>query len=139
MIKAEISLRVRYSETDRMGYVYYGNYAAYFEVARVELLRSLGVTYRELEDKGILLPVANYTVNFHKPAYYDEVLTIHTIINTEPTVRITFDYVVYNAAVEKLCSAQTTLVFVNASTGKPTSPPDELRTLFKKHFHDGSD
>jgi acyl-CoA thioester hydrolase len=88
MFVSEYKIRVRYAETDRMGYVYYGNYATYFEVARVEALRRLGVSYRQLEDSGILLPVLNYSVKFLKPVYYDEEIKIITAIPELPGARI---------------------------------------------------
>jgi acyl-CoA thioester hydrolase len=112
-----------------MGYVYYGNYAAYLEVARVEALRSLGITYRELEDQGVLLPVSEYHIRYLKPAYYDELLTIKTVIPGSSGVRLLFNYEVLNASGDLLAVASTTLVFVNAATGKPCSPPEHITTL----------
>ena len=88
MFNTETKIRVRYAETDRMGYVYYGNYATYFEVARVESLRTMGMTYKEMEDQGIILPVLEYYIKFIKPAFYDDLLTIKTTIPTLPTARI---------------------------------------------------
>ena len=129
MVQSEIQLRVRYSETDRMGYVYYGNYAAYLEVARVETLRTLGISYRELEDEGILLPVSEYQIRYLKPAYYDEVLTIRTVIPGPSGVRLLFNYEILNAKAELIAVASTTLVFVTAATGKPCSPPKEISEL----------
>lgn len=119
----DYQLRVRYAETDRMGYVYYGNYAAYFEVARVEMLRSMGITYKALEDSGILLPVAQYEVKYHKPAYYDDVLNIRTYIHEKPNVRLTFDYETYNAEQVLLNTAKVVLVFLRAETMKPMQAP----------------
>lgn len=129
MLQSEIQIRVRYSETDRMGYVYYGNYAAYLEVARVEALRSLGITYRELEDDGVLLPVADYQIRYLKPAYYDELLTIKTNVPGASGVRLLFNYEILNAKNELIAVASTTLVFVNAASGKPCSPPAEIAAL----------
>ena len=80
MYKSEVKLRVRYAETDQMGYCYYGNYAQYFEVARVESLRSLGVAYKDLEDMGILLPVTHFQIKHLKPAFYDENLSVKSYI-----------------------------------------------------------
>ena len=76
MFKAKTQIRVRYAETDQMGYVYYGNYAMYFEVARVEALRSVGFSYREMEDSGILMPVLESHITYLKPGKYDDLLTI---------------------------------------------------------------
>jgi acyl-CoA thioester hydrolase len=90
MFLNETNLRVRYAETDRMGYVYYGNYAGYYEVGRVEALRSLGMSYREMEDSGIMLPVLTYSIKYFKPSYYDDLLTIQTIIPEIPGTRIKF-------------------------------------------------
>ncbi len=80
MIRNEIKLRVRYGETDQMGYVYYGNYAQFFEVGRVEWLRNLGFSYKKIEESGLMLPVLKLNVNFLKPAVYDDLLTVVTIL-----------------------------------------------------------
>ena len=90
MIKTETTLRVRYGETDQMGYVYYGVYAQYYEVGRVEAMRSLGISYREMEESGILMPVINLTINYKKPALYDDEVRIVTSVKDIPGVRITF-------------------------------------------------
>src|SRR5258706_4877260 len=105
MFVTEVKIRVRYGETDRMGYVYYGNYAQYFEVARVEALRSLGFSYRTLEDEGIILPVLNYSVKYIRPAFYDDELTIKVVIKEMPMARIRFDYEVYNEKKELITIA----------------------------------
>ncbi len=132
MYKFDINLRVRYSETDRMGYCYYGNYAHFFEVARVEALRNLGFTYKKMENDGILLPVIEFNIRYLKPAYYDDLLTISTSINILPSTRIKFDYETYNEKKEKLNFATTSLVFVNKITGKPLKSPDELIEQLKE-------
>lgn len=130
MYTNDIHLRVRYAETDQMGYVYYGNYATYFEVARVESLRSLGLSYKEMELSGILLPVLEYHSKFIRPAKYDDLLTIHTIIPQLPGVRICFEYEVYNEQKELLCQAKTTLAFIQAHNKRPCgAPPQFLNTI----------
>ncbi|CAN5538616.1 thioesterase family protein [soil metagenome] len=134
MYQTEFQLRVRYSETDRMNYVYYGNYAQYFEVARVEALRSLGISYREMEEKGILLPVLNYSVNFIRPAFYDELLTIKTIIPSLPAARILFEYETYNESDVLINTAKTTLVFVDKKSMKPCAAPHEVMEKLAKYF-----
>jgi acyl-CoA thioester hydrolase len=126
MFRSEIQLRVRYSETDRMNYVYYGNYAQYFEVARVEALRSLGITYKTMEEEGILLPVLEYSIRYFKPAFYDDLLTIKTIIPSLPAARIFFEYETLNNNGDLLNKASTTLVFVKSSNGKPCGAPSDL-------------
>ena len=92
MYSFETKIRVRYGETDQMSFAYYGVYAQYYEVGRVELLRSLGVTYKKLEDMGFALPVVSLNINYKKPAYYDDELTIRTTIKELPSVKITFYY-----------------------------------------------
>lgn len=126
MFKHESTVRVRYSETDRMGYCYYGNYAQFFEIGRVEALRELGFPYKELEDEGILLPVLDYSIKYLSPAYYDDHLRIVTIIKQLPTTRFLFEYEVYNQRDEKITIGNTTLVFVNSKTKKPMACPKEL-------------
>src|SRR6185295_1633646 len=96
MYITEIKIRVRYAETDQMGYVYYGNYAAYFEVARVETLRNLGFSYKKLEEEGIMLPVLSFSTRYNKPAFYDDELIIKVSIKELPMARIRFDYETYN-------------------------------------------
>lgn len=126
MVKDEIKVRVRYAETDRMGYVYYGNYATYFEVARVELLRKLGFNYIDLEDSGIALPVADMSIKYIKPAFYDQLLTVRTTITEAKGVRIKFCYETFNDAEELINSAETTLVFISTSTNRPCAIPEDL-------------
>jgi acyl-CoA thioester hydrolase len=133
MYQTELKIRVRYAETDRMGYSYYGNYATYFEVARVEALRNIGVTYRQLEDEGILLPVSEYSIKFHKPAYYDDELLIITKIPVMPTARIRFEYHTFRGD-EHLNTAFTELVFVDKLSGRPMRCPDYILELFKGYF-----
>ncbi len=119
----DTQIRVRYAEADRMGYVYYGNYAMYFESARTEMLRSLGFSYKEWEDSGIILPVRELQIRYLAPAFYDDLLTIRTIIKEKPDVRITFFHEVYNEKGEKTCSGSLVLVFVKSETRRPTRAP----------------
>jgi acyl-CoA thioester hydrolase len=128
----ENKVRVRYAETDRMGYCYYGNFATYFEVGRVEALRSLGVSYKKLEDDGIILPVLDFQIKYFKPALYDEELRIETVIEQVKGARIFFSYKTYNEQNELLNQATTTLVFVDFQTKRPISPPDYLVEILAK-------
>lgn len=134
MISHETQLRVRYAETDQMGYVYYGNYATYFEVARVETFRHIGFSYKEMEDVGIMMPVLEYKTKYIKPARYDDLLTIKIIIKDKPGIRIRFDYEVYNEAKVLLNVSETTLVFVNKETGKPSMPGGHFQQLMHQFF-----
>lgn len=134
MFIAETSMRVRYGETDRMGYAYYGNYAEYYEVGRVEALRNLGWNYKEMEDSGILLPVYTYSIKYLKPALYDDMLIVKTMIKEMPAARIKFEYEMFNGKGEKLNEGETTLVFVSASTKKPCGAPKGFLDALKSYF-----
>jgi acyl-CoA thioester hydrolase len=136
MFVQDFHVRVRYSETDQMGYVYYGNYAQYFEVARVEALRSMGLSYRKMEEQGVFLPVLEYNIKYYKPAFYDDELRIETKIPTLPGSRIHFTYCTYNKEGVLLNEAATTLVFVSKETQKPCKPPVELMEKLAPHFQE---
>lgn len=131
MYKHQDKLRVRYAHTDRMGYCYYGNYAQFFEIGRVEALRGLGFSYKSMEDNGILLPVIDFNIKYLAPAFYDDLLTINTFIKELPTARIKFDYEIFNESGEKLNLGSTTLVFINKNSGKPIKCPLELTKQLK--------
>lgn len=135
MFSHQVSLRVRYAETDRMGYAYYGNYAMYYEVARVEALRALGFSYKELEDEGTLLPVLEFRIKYLKPAFYDDELTVKVMITELPKARIRFEYETYNSARVMINTGETTLVFVDKNTGKPKSAPDRILNKLKEFIH----
>lgn len=117
-------IRTRYGETDQMGVIYYGIYPQYLEVARVEWLRSLGISYKELEALGVMLPVVSLQINYKRPARYDELLSITLTLREKPTSKITFDYQIFNEEKQLLAEANTTLVFVNEETFKPIKCPD---------------
>ncbi|MDO4229720.1 MAG: thioesterase family protein [Capnocytophaga sp.] len=127
----DYALRTRYAETDQMGVVYYGNYPQYLELGRVEWLRSLGISYKQMEDEGIILPVVSLQINYKKPALYDELITIRTILKEVPNTKITFDYEVINEKGEVISTANTTLVFVDFKTWRPTRCPEKLITLIE--------
>lgn len=134
MISKEIQIRVRYAETDKMGYVYYGNYATYFEVARVETFREVGFSYKEMEEAGILMPVMEYKTKYIRPARYDDLLTIKVVVKNQPTARILFEYEVYNEEGTLLTTAETTLVFINAVTNRPCVPGEYFKSKIDKYF-----
>ena len=124
MYATETKIRVRYSETDRMGYCYYGNYAQYFEIGRIEWLSSLGVSYKEMEAQGIMLPVVVLNINYSKPAFYEDVLIITTSLIKPPEVSIEFKYELHNEGGELLTTAYTKLVFVDSKSRSPIRCPD---------------
>ncbi len=125
-------IRVRYSETDQMRVVYHGNYAQYFEIGRVEWLRNKGISYKWMEENGIMLPVVSLTMNYKKPARYDEVLTLKTILKNRTTVKIEFDYELYNEKDELLTTGNSILVFVDMKTGKPVAPPQYILDILNR-------
>ncbi len=124
--KFSTNIRVRYGETDQMGVVYHGNYATYFEIARTEWLRNLGVTYKDLENNGIMLPVISLSFNFVKSAKYDDLLTISVFFKKNPLVKIEFDYEIYNQNKEKISTGNSVLAFIDMKTNKPIKCPDYI-------------
>lgn len=127
---------MRYAETDQMGVVYYGVYAQYFEVGRVESLRDLGIRYRALEEQGIMLPVRRLEVNFRAPARYDDWLTIETTVQEMPQTRILFAHRILNEANQVLCTGTVELIFVDALSRRPRMAPAEVLDALKPYFSD---
>ena len=134
MIHTTHTIRVRYAETDPMKYVYYGNYATYLEVGRVELFRQLGMSYEAIEQQGFWLPVADFSIKYLKPAYYDESLEIHTFIKKIPGARVEFEYEIYNESKQKITEAKTTLFFLDSKRNKIVKCPDFLMKLIEKNW-----
>ena len=118
----EIQIRVRYGETDQMGVVYHGNYALYLEMGRIEWLRRLGISYKEMEDNGIMLPVVSLNINYKKSAGYDDVINVKTQLKNKPTAKIEFEYEITNDKGEVLTTASTVLVFIAVSYTHLTLP-----------------
>jgi acyl-CoA thioester hydrolase len=128
----QTQIRVRYSETDQMGVVYHGNYAPYFEIGRVEWLRNKGISYKSMEENGIMLPVVSLTMNYKKSARYDELLTLKTILKKQTTVKIEFEYELYNESGELLTTGSSILVFVDMKTGRPIAPPQYISEVLNR-------
>lgn len=133
MLSIETKIRVRYGETDRMGYLHHSVYPLYFEEGRTELMRNIGMDYKQMEDSGILLPVRNLSITYYYPAFYDDILTIKTELRKMPTAKIIFDYIAQRGD-KKLCEAQTTLVFVDSVNRKPVRPPEIFMSFLKENF-----
>ncbi len=129
----EIEIRVRYGETDQMGYVYHGNYPQYLEMGRIEWLRKLGVSYKKMEGEGIMLPVLSLNINFKKSAYYDDVINVKTQLLKMPSARIEFEYEIKNEKGEIISTANTVLVFVNMKTKKPIRCPNNILDKLQKN------
>ena len=135
MIKSESKLRVRYGETDQMGYVYYGVYAQYYEVGRVDAMRQLGFSYKDVEAKGILMPVVEFIVNYKKPAFYYDEITIITYIKKKPEgLKIIFDYECYNSKKELLNTGKVTLVCLDKLTQKMVKLPNWFNKALSSFF-----
>ena len=134
MYTHETKIRVRYAETDKMGFVYYGNYPAYYEVARVEGFRALGFPYKEMEDAGIGMPVLTLQVKYHGPAKYDDLLTIKLMIPEMPRARMRFLYEIRNEAGELVNSGETILAFMNMETGRPVKMPERMKASISPFF-----
>ncbi|WP_396159209.1 acyl-CoA thioesterase [Flavobacterium sp.] len=131
MKEHQIQFRVRYSETDQMSVVYHGNYVPYFEMGRVEWLRNKGISYKSLEESGIALPIVSMTINYKKPARYDDLLTVITKFKGHSSVKIEFDYEIRNENNELLTTAHFILVFVDINTGKAMHPPQYILDILK--------
>lgn len=135
MYESITTARVRYAETDQMNVVYYGNYAQYFEIGRVEAIRALGISYKKLEEMGILLPVVELHIKYLRSAHYDDLLTIKTTLKELPVNhRIEFHQEVYNEEEKLLTTGSVVLYFVNSKTMKKTNIPVELYEKLKGYF-----
>ena len=136
MYVSETTIRVRYGETDQMGYVYYGFYAMYYEVGRVESLRQLGLTYKSLEEIGIIMPVLENHSTFLAPARYDDLLRVVTTLREKPGVKIRFEYEIFNEEKKLLHRGETLLVFIDRKTNKPCKPPKVMIDVLAPYFNE---
>ncbi|MES2279437.1 MAG: thioesterase family protein [Bacteroidota bacterium] len=134
MFEHTTKIRVRYGETDQMGYMYYGNYAEFFEVGRVEMLRSVGMTYSSMEQSGIMMPVLELKCKYIRPARYDEEIRVHVIMDKMPGVKIHFRYELFNEKDELIHQAETLLAFINMKTNRPCLPSQEFIDKMKPFF-----
>lgn len=134
MFTNEVQVRVRYADTDQMGYVYYGKYASFYEIARVEALRNIGISYKELEDQGVMMPVLENHSYYLQPAQFDEVLTIKVMIKEIPTAKMTFHYEIYNETGQLIHRGETVLVFISKASRKIMRPPKMLAEVLKPYF-----
>ncbi|MDR2232882.1 MAG: acyl-CoA thioesterase [Tannerella sp.] len=134
MLTYEMTIRVRYKETDAMGVVHHSNYATYYESARTEMLRSLGTSYRDIEHSGILMPVHEINMKFYKPAFYDDLLTVKLIVRRMPSVRMIFEHEIFNERGELVNTGTVVLTLLDVLTRKVCRPPKELTDLFAKYF-----
>jgi acyl-CoA thioester hydrolase len=127
----ESFVKVRYAETDQMGVVHHGNYAQYLEIARLDWLSALGISYKTMEENGVMLPVYELNTKFLKPAVFDDELKIQVNLKELPSVKITFEYLIFNQCEDLLTKAYTTLVFMDAKTKKPIRCPQYILDKLK--------
>ena len=131
----ESKVRVRYIETDQMGIVHHANYAQYYELARTECFEACsGMSYATMEAEGVMLPILELQSKYLKPAYYNQVLTIKSIVRTLPSVRLPVEYEIYNELNELINTGKTTLVFVNKETRRPCQPPESFMKNVRQYF-----
>jgi len=123
MVCSETIIRVRYGETDKMGYLYYGHYPAYFEASRTDMIRLFGFTYKEIEEQGIIMPVRSLKVDYKRPAHYDELLSVKYCITILPVIKLDIDYEIYNPQKQLICTGNTILAYVDVKTGRPRRAP----------------
>ncbi|MDG1806057.1 thioesterase family protein [Flavicella sp.] len=134
MIENNTSFKIRYAETDQMGYAHHGNYAQYFEIGRLELLHELGISYKKMEEEGLILPVYSINTRFIQPAKFDDTVRLRTILKEIPTARITFEYEIYNAENKKISTGETVLVFVDTKKNRPIKIPQNLLSKIMDKF-----
>lgn len=134
MITHEVKIRVRYKDTDKMGVVYHSNYIVYYEEARTELFRALGMPYAELEAQGIMTPILEVESKYLAPAYYDEVVTVRATIAEEPMARMNITYEVMDEAGKVINTGRTVLGFVNAQTRRPCRAPEAMLKVIRERL-----
>lgn len=135
MYESVTQMRVRYAETDQMNVVYYGNYAQYFEVGRVESVRQLGYTYKDMEQSGVIMPVVEMHVRYLRPATYDDLLTVKTTLREMPVDhRLEFFHEVFNEEGKLLCAGAVKLYFLNAADRSKTNIPEALKKKLQPFF-----
>ncbi len=136
MFTFDYPYRVRYADVDQMGYMYYGNYARLYEIGRVEALRDLGLSYKEMEDNGVMMPVYENYSRFIQPTKYDELLTIRVMVEEMPKTRFKFKYEILNEAQQKVHTGATTLVFIQMQTNRLTVCPEAIRAVLQPFLLD---
>lgn len=131
MISFEHKLRVEYHHTDQMGIVHHSNYIKFFEAARTEWLRAAGMTYAEMERRGVMMPIVDVHVKYRQPAYYDEVLSVRVFVDELPMARMTFRYEIRGEDGRDVASGTTTLGFIDSVTRRPQRAPEWLMEVLR--------
>lgn len=138
MIKHIVQIRTLYGEVDQMGYVYHANYVSYCHRARTELMRNYGLHDAFLEENNILMPVLSFDIQYKKPAYYDDLLSIKIEVEEMPETRMKFKFKIYNQIKDLLCVANSSVAFVDKNTRKPFKAPDILVDKISHYFSESS-
>ena len=136
MISFECKIRVEYHHTDQMGIVHHSNYIKFFEVARTEWLRSAGLTYAEMERRGVMMPIVDINVKYRQPAYYDELLSVTAIVEDMPMARMLFKYEIRGEDGRDIASGSTTLGFIDKETRRPQRAPKWLMEVLERVFQE---
>jgi acyl-CoA thioester hydrolase len=131
MISFETQIRVEYHDTDQMGVVHHSNYVKFFEVARTEWLRAIGLTYAEMERRGVMMPIVDVAVKYRNPAVYDELISVTAFVDALPMARMTFRYEVRGEDGREIASGSTTLGFIDSVTRRPMRAPQWLLEVIK--------
>ena len=137
MLTRDFKFRVWYKDTDQMGIVHHSNYICYYEAARSEFLRALGMSFAEVERRGIMMPILEVQSKYRKPAYFDELLTVRIILREMPSTRINFFYEIYNERGDLLNTGMTQLGFIHSDSRRPCRCPEWFLELIRSRF--GSD
>ncbi len=134
MISKDIDIRVRYKDTDKMGVVYHSNYIVFYEVARTEMFRELGISYAELEKRGVIMPILEVESKYREPAYYDDLITVRASVSEVPMARLTVTYEIFNAEGRTINTGRTVLGFVNSELMRPCRAPKEMVDLIAERL-----
>ena len=127
---------MEYHHTDQMGIVHHSNYVKFFEVARTEWLRSAGLTYAEMERRGVMMPIVEVNVKYRQPAYYDELITVKAIVEDMPMARMVFKYEIRGEDGRDIASGSTTLGFIDKETRRPQRAPKWLMEVLERVFQE---
>lgn len=135
MISFETKIRVEYHHTDQMGIVHHSNYVKFFEVARTEWLRQAGLTYAEMERRGVMMPIVDVQIKYRQPAYYDELIKVKAIVEEMPMARMTFKYEIRGEDDREIATGLTTLGFIDKTTRRPHRAPAWLLEVVEREFN----
>lgn len=134
MIEQKTQIRVRYAETDQMGVVYHSHYAVYFEVGRADLIRAMGLTYRQMEEQGVLMPITSLHIDYRRPALYDDLLTVTSAVKEMPSRRLAIESQIHNEAGDLLVKGKVELAFLDKKSSRTVSAPEFFIEMLQNHW-----